>query len=92
MEMTSFQPDSLIQNFLIKDEPSTFEPFEPAQFGGKRQLLFGNATGRGAARRLLERSDRQVTEERIDRLLEQLQTNSQELSLDEAISIATEIN
>ena len=87
-----FSHESGLHTAAMLDEPSTFEPFDPAQFGGKRQLLFGNATGRGAARRLLERSDRRVTEERIERLLEQLQTDSQELSLDEAISLAGEID
>ncbi len=37
-------------------EPSTFEPFDPAMFGGERTLLFGEGTGRSGAALLLERA------------------------------------
>lgn len=87
-----FSHESGLHTAAMLDEPSTFEPFDPARFGGNRRLLFGNATGRSAARRLLERSDRQATEGRIERLVERLHTSSRELSLDEAISLAGEID
>jgi|AntDeeMetagen134_2_1112570.scaffolds.fasta_scaffold04039_1 isopropylmalate/homocitrate/citramalate synthase len=36
------------------DEPSAFEPFDPSRFGGERTLIFGEGTGRGGARKILE--------------------------------------
>jgi isopropylmalate/homocitrate/citramalate synthase len=83
-----FSHESGLHTAAMLDEPSTFEPFDPAQFGGERRLLFGTATGRGAARRLLERSGGRATEERIERLVERLHTSPRELSLDGAISLA----
>lgn len=54
------------------DELSTFEPFYPAAFGGDRRLVFGADTGRGAARKLLERADRDADEETVAALLDRL--------------------
>ncbi len=45
------------------DEPSLFEPFDPARFGGKRTLVFGEGTGRGGARILRPRAGAAPTEE-----------------------------
>jgi isopropylmalate/homocitrate/citramalate synthase len=54
------------------DEPSLFEPFNPARFGGERTLIFGEGTGRGGARKLLERVNIEPSEETVDRFLELL--------------------
>lgn len=86
-----FSHESGLHTAAMLDEPSTFEPFDPAQFGGERQLLFGSATGRGAARRLLEQANRKVTDERVERLLEHLDQTSEELTLEEATTLAAEI-
>jgi isopropylmalate/homocitrate/citramalate synthase len=51
------------------DEPSLYEPFDPARFGGRRTLVFGEGTGRGAARKLLQRADVAVTDERVERFM-----------------------
>lgn len=53
-------------------EPSLFEPFDPARFGGRRTLVFGEGTGRGAARKLLERAGVAMTDEAVDRFIELL--------------------
>ena len=87
-----FSHESGLHTAAMLDDPSTFEPFDPARFGGERRLLFGSATGRGAARRLLERGNRAVTEDRVDRLLEELDAVSGELTLDEACALAEEID
>lgn len=87
-----FSHESGLHTAAMLDDPSTFEPFDPAQFGGERQLLFGSATGRGAARRILERVDREVTEDRVERLLEELDAGSEELTLDEACAVAEAID
>jgi isopropylmalate/homocitrate/citramalate synthase len=52
------------------NEPSLFEPFDPAQFGGERTLIFGEGTGRGGARKILERIDIETSEKAVDQLLE----------------------
>lgn len=87
-----FSHESGLHTAAMLDEPSTFEPFDPAQFGGRRQLLFGSDTGRGAARRILERIERKPTGERVDRLLERLTKNSHEFTLVEATAVAEEID
>lgn len=87
-----FSHESGLHTAAMLDDPSTFEPFDPAQFGGERQLLFGSATGRGAARRILERVDREVTEDRVERLLEELDASSEELTLNEACAVADAID
>ncbi|MES3517197.1 MAG: LeuA family protein [Natronomonas sp.] len=68
-------------------DPSTFESFDPSAFGGRRRLVFGSATGRGAARQLLERVDRSPTEADIDRLLERLEAEGP-IELDAALELA----
>ena len=72
------------------DDPATFEPFDPDQFGGERELLFGAQTGRGAARRLLDRAGRDATDTRVAELLEALE---REGPLDEsaAVRLATRL-
>ncbi len=48
--------ESGLHTAAMLDDPSTFEPYPPERFGGTRRLVFGVGTGRGAARRLLERA------------------------------------
>lgn len=36
------------------EDPATFEPFDPATFGGERTLVFGAGTGRSGAAKLLD--------------------------------------
>lgn len=86
-----FAHESGLHTAAMLDDPSTFEPFDPAQFGGERRLLFGSATGRGAARRIIERTDREATQERVDRLLDRIRESTRELTLEEALSVAEEI-
>ncbi|WP_158059345.1 LeuA family protein [Halorussus halophilus] len=88
---TAFQHESGLHTAAMLDDPATFEPFDPATFGGERTLLFGAATGRGGARRLLERADREPTAERIDRLLDALRTEGGDLELVDAVALAKEV-
>jgi isopropylmalate/homocitrate/citramalate synthase len=53
----------------ILSDPSSFEPFDPTAFGGDRRLVFGEATGSAAARRLLNEADREPTDELVRALL-----------------------
>lgn len=87
-----FSHESGLHTAAMLDEPSTFEPFDPARFGGKRRLLFGSSTGKGAARRLLERDDQEPTEERIRTLLEELDAADHELTLEEATALVGRID
>lgn len=86
-----FEHESGLHTAAMLDEPSTFEPFAPATFGGERHLLFGAATGRGAARRLLVRVGREPTDERIERLLNRLANGEEEQSLAEAMAEAESV-
>ena len=71
-------------------EPSSMEPYDPARFGGARELVFGPKTGRGGARRLLERADRAPTDERVDRLVVRLREEGP-VGLQEAMMLASEV-
>lgn len=51
------------------NKPSLFEPFNPARFGGERTLIFGEGTGRGAARTLLSTIGIDPTEDRVTQFL-----------------------
>ncbi|PSQ05892.1 citramalate synthase [Halobacteriales archaeon QS_6_71_20] len=64
--------ESGIHTAAMVREPATFEPFAPADFGGGRRLLFGEGTGRGGARALLERAGVEPTDERVSGLLDAL--------------------
>jgi isopropylmalate/homocitrate/citramalate synthase len=61
--------ESGIHTAAMLREPSTFEPFDPALFGGERRLVFGAGSGQGSARALLERAGLEPTDERVERLL-----------------------
>ena len=61
-----------IHTAAMLDEPSVFEPFDPEAFGGQRELVFGEGTGRGGARKLIERAGGEPTDELTARLLDRL--------------------
>jgi len=86
----AFEHESGLHTAAMLDDPSTFEPFDPARFGGERRLLFGDATGRGAAERILERAGVEPTDERTDALLAELAAGG-ELTLAEALSVARDV-
>ena len=64
--------ESGIHTAAMVRDPGTFEPFDPAAFGGERRLVFGEGSGRGSARALLEREGVEPTDERVSRLLDSL--------------------
>jgi isopropylmalate/homocitrate/citramalate synthase len=64
--------ESGIHTAAMLRDPGTFEPFDPATFGGDRRLVFGAGSGRGSARALLERAGTEPTDDRIERLLDLL--------------------
>jgi isopropylmalate/homocitrate/citramalate synthase len=84
----AFAHESGLHTAAMLDDPGTFEPFDPARFGGSRRLLFGPSTGSGAARRLIERAGREPTEARVRTLLEELDAADGELTLEEATALA----
>lgn len=88
----AFSHESGLHTAAMLDDPGTFEPFDPARFGGSRRLLFGSSTGNGAARRLIERAGREPTEDRIRTLLEELDAADGELTLEEATGLAGQID
>jgi len=87
----AFAHESGLHTAAMLDDPSTFEPFDPGQFGGERRLLFGAATGRGAARRLLERADRAPSDENVAALRDALADREAELTLPEAVELAADV-
>ena len=85
-----FEHESGLHTAAMLDDPATFEPFDPAAFGGERRLLFGRSTGRGAARRLLSRVGREPTDGAVDALLAALDA-AEDRTLDEALSLAERV-
>lgn len=81
--------ESSIHTSAMLSDPDTLEPFDPASFGGERRLIFGSATGTGAARRLLKRADIESDEETVERYLEVLAANGP-VRLEEALDLARE--
>lgn len=67
-EVTSHE--SGLHTAVMFEEPSLFEPFDPARFGGKRTLIFGSGTGRDAAGMILEQEGIDPTDARVETLLE----------------------
>lgn len=81
--------ESGIHTTAMLAEPSAFEPFDPAAFGGARRLLFGAKSGRGAATRLLERAGLEPTEDRVERALD-LFASEGPLETDAAVALLAE--
>lgn len=65
----AYRHESGMHTAAILQEPSTYEPFDPASYGGRRELLFGTDTGRGAVRALLTDAGIETTDEAITELL-----------------------
>lgn len=85
-----FAHESGLHTAAMLEEPGAFEPFDPAQFGGERRLLFGVETGRGAARALIEQAGYSPNEESISRLLEHLAEEGP-IDTDDAIKLAGDV-
>jgi isopropylmalate/homocitrate/citramalate synthase len=78
--------ESGIHTAAMLRDPGTFEPFDPATFGGERRLVFGPGSGRGSARALLDRADVEPTDDRIARLLDLLAERGP-MDADDAIAL-----
>lgn len=86
---TAFEHESGMHTAAMLDDPSTFEPFDPSQFGGERRLMFGPASGRGAARRLLTRVGREdPSDETVAAFLDRLHGLDAHVTYDEALDLA----
>lgn len=55
------------------EDPKSFEPYNPACFGGERRLVFGEGTGRTAARRIFERAEVKPTKSNVENFLHDLE-------------------
>lgn len=65
----AFEHESGLHTAAMLSDPAAFEPFDPARFGAERRLLFGEQTGFGAARVLLEQADVPPSDEHCRQLL-----------------------
>lgn len=79
--------ESGIHTAAMLEEPSAFEAFDPARYGGERTLVFGEGTGSGAARILLERAAVEPTDGRVERYLDEL-TDRGPMDTAEAVDLA----
>lgn len=86
---TAFEHESGMHTAAMLDDPATFEPFDPSRFGGERRLLFGPTSGRGAARRLLERVGLEdPPDEEVAGFLRRLHGLDEHVGIDEALDLA----
>lgn len=85
--------ESGLHTTVMLNEPWVFEPFDPAGYGGERELVFGRLTGRGAARRLLARvdGDAEQLDDRVDALLSAL-ADAGPVGLDGALALARDVS
>ena len=65
----AYRHESGMHTAAMLREPSTYEPFDPVDYGGRRELLFSEETGRGAVRSLLAAAGREPTDEAITETL-----------------------
>ncbi len=79
--------ESGIHTAAMLETPDAFEPFNPAQYGGERTLIFGENTGRSGAQRLLSRAQIEPTTEQIDDFLKILAKEGP-IETSEAVSLA----
>lgn len=82
--------ESGLHTTVMLDNPFVFEPFDPAEFGGERELVFGAITGRGAAEKLLARAGREPTDGRVTALLDRLDAGGP-MGLDDALDLARSV-
>lgn len=85
-----FEHESGLHTAAMLRDPSTFEPFDPALYGGHRSLIFGAGTGTGAARTLLSEIGRDPSEKRVQSLLSTLEREGP-ADLETALSLARTI-
>jgi len=84
--------ESGLHTAAMLKEPATFEPYDPARFGGERLLVFGAGSGRRSAAALLERAGLEPTEAAVEAALELLAERGP-LGLDEAVeTIASDLD
>jgi homocitrate synthase NifV len=65
----AFRHESGIHVNALLKESSTFEPYDPARIGGRREVIIGKHSGRAAIRRLLQDEGIQATADELARCL-----------------------
>jgi len=75
---------------LTKD-PLTFENFDPRTIGRERRILLGKQSGRSAVKYVLQRSDKSLSDEDVERALENIKNLSESekksFSIEEVIKL-----
>jgi isopropylmalate/homocitrate/citramalate synthase len=92
----AYRHESGMHTAAMLRDPETYEPFDPADYGGTRQLLFGAGTGRGAARALLEAAGVAVTEETVAAALDAIADRADErgapLTQEDALDVVADLD
>ena len=81
--------ESGIHTAAMLADPATLEPYDPADFGGERHLVFGAPTGESGARTLLDRAGVDPDPETVQAFQERLADRGP-LDLDSALALAAE--
>jgi isopropylmalate/homocitrate/citramalate synthase len=74
----AYRHESGMHTAAMLRDPATYEPFDPAGYGGRRRLLFGEGTGRGAVRALLASDGSEPTDEAVAAGLEAIRAAARE--------------
>ncbi|GAA0215863.1 LeuA family protein [Halobaculum roseum] len=90
----AYKHESGLHTAAMLREPWTYMPFDPSTYGASNQLLFGEETGRGAVRALLESLDVDATDESVAVALEEIHDRAARadgpLSLEETRELLTD--
>lgn len=73
----SFRHESGIHVAAMLTEPACYEPYDPALVGGKREFVLGKTSGRTALRHLVGASVRDLDDETVQWLLEEIKATSE---------------
>ncbi|MEV5409635.1 homocitrate synthase [Thermopolyspora sp. NPDC052614] len=63
----------------VLKSPATYEPFDPAEVGGRRRLVLGKHSGRASLRHALAQCGLQAADEQLGPLLDDVRTRVSEL-------------
>lgn len=87
----AYEHESGLHTSAMLDDPDTFQPFEPGEFGGVRRLMFGPSSGKGAAQRLLEQAGiKNPSSSQVNEFLGQLHELDEHVPLETARDLARE--
>ncbi|MEO1133358.1 MAG: homoaconitate hydratase, partial [Cyanobacteria bacterium J06639_1] len=89
----TFAHESGIHAHGVLHDPSTYEPFDPAEVGGKRRLVVGKHSGRRLLDRVLQNRGIQLDRDRSQLVLHSVRDRAthlkRSLTIDELLAVVS---